>query len=178
MNQAQREAELRTLLAAVDIVITLPLASLSRTLDEHVRALADEVAHGDLETLREDLKAALNPSFATPSEPILETPPAAPEWVPSFFRHVIAGDRLRIGQDRAEVVSCSVSEWHADNTNKYEPRRWDHTEVHVSLRINDDPASVSLQFPPDTPVEILADRERKAQLILQQSFPGTKEVKP
>lgn len=172
MNQTQREAELRTLLAAVDIVITPPLATLSRTLDEHVRTLADEVAHGDLEVLRETLKAALDPSFVTPSEPILETPPAAPEWVPSFFRHVIAGDRLRIGQDRAEVVSCRISEWHVDNTNKYEPRPWNHTEVHVLLRINDDDPTVALplQFPPDTPVEILADRERKAQLILQEAF--------
>ena len=96
------------------------------------------------------------------------------EWIPSTFRYVVEGDQLRIGRDVAYVSGGGAQEWHADNTNKYEPKRWDHIEVHLTLSLVNE--TLQLQFPPDTEVDILCDAERKAQLLLQKAFPGTKEV--
>jgi hypothetical protein len=96
------------------------------------------------------------------------------EWIPSVMRHVQKHDELRIGTDVAICVASTAIDWHADNSNKYEPQPWEHTEVRLQLRIGDE--LFSLLFAPNTPVEILCSAERKAQLLLQQSFPGTREV--
>lgn len=90
-----------------------------------------------------------------------------PEWMPAEWQHVLAGDRVRLGAQEADVTRSSVGAWHVDNTDRYRPRPWEHTEVSISLAHLDRP----LVMAPGGPVEILADRERAAVLVLQKAFP-------
>ena len=85
------------------------------------------------------------------------------EWVASTFLHIETGDRLRIGADEATVLSVFKSNWHADVSDPYRPRPWEHVELYADLGFG------RTQFPTDTAVEILCDSERKAQLIMSES---------
>jgi hypothetical protein len=100
----------------------------------------------------------------------IEPQEPSPEWVPAMWRYVLTGDRIRLNGQEADVERSSVIEFHADNTNKYEPTRWDHTEVNIKLAHLPN----SLNFPPNAEVEILMDRERKAIHLLQGTFEATK----
>jgi len=95
----------------------------------------------------------------------------APEWIAAEWQYVLTGDRVRIGQQEADVEWSSVLQWHADNTDPYRPKAWEHTEVTVKLAHLDS----RLPFPPGGPVEVLMDRERQAVHLLQTSA-GAKTV--
>lgn len=86
-----------------------------------------------------------------------------PEWVSSTFLHIEKGDRLRIGQDEATVLKVSKLNWHADNINPRYPKAWEHVELRADLGFGMSP------FPTDTPVEILCDVQRRAQLNLSHA---------
>lgn len=91
-----------------------------------------------------------------------------PEWTPAEWQHVLAGDRVRLGTQEADVTRSNVGVWHTDNSNRYQPRPWEHAEVSVSLAHLDRP----LVMAPGGPVEILAGRERAAVLVIQKAFPA------
>lgn len=95
-----------------------------------------------------------------------------PVWMPATLRDCLAGDRMRIGQEETDVLFSNIQLWHADNSNKYQPRRWDHEELVLDLSANPGRRN----YPPDMACEILCDPERAAALALQQSFPGAKPV--
>lgn len=94
---------------------------------------------------------------------------AAPVWHPATFMDVLAGDRIRLGQDEATVLRCNAGIWHADTSNAWQPKSWPHTELRMEL----DVVPGFQQYPPNTPCEILASPERLAVLRVQQAFPGT-----
>lgn len=96
-----------------------------------------------------------------------------PEWMPATWRYVLKGDRVRLGESEAEVTASNVSEWHVDASDYWRPKPWEHTEVKVQLKHT---GKVWLPWPPDSEVEILMDGTRKAAYVLQQTFPGTREV--
>jgi len=90
----------------------------------------------------------------------------APEWVPAEWRYVLSRDHVRLGGQEADVTTSSVTQWHADNTDSYHPKPWEHTEVRVRLAHLGD---AMLDFPPAAPVEILMGRERQAVYMLQKA---------
>lgn len=92
-----------------------------------------------------------------------DKPEPAPEWIASTFLHIEKGDRLRIGQDEATVLSVFKSTWHADTSDSYRPKPWEHVELYADLGFGRSP------FPTDTPVEILCDEQRKAKLALSHA---------
>lgn len=102
-----------------------------------------------------------------PADVAQEPVEPAPEYVPAEWQHVLAGDRVRLGDQEAEVTRSNVGTWHVDSSDRYRPRPWEHTEVSISLAHLDQP----LIMAPGGPVEILADRERAAVLVLQKAFP-------
>lgn len=91
------------------------------------------------------------------------------EWLPATFALCLAGDRIRIGADETDVTSHSLGQWHADVSDPYRPKRWDHVELLMDVTINPGKRN----YPPNTPCEILCTPERKATLLLQQGFPGS-----
>ncbi len=109
---------------------------------------------------------------------------AREEWIEATFRHCLAGDRIRIGQQEATVLSTTgVGRWHArnrewtDDAGKVRDHQtpWEHEELTMSLKVGDQ-VRPSRQYPPDTDCEILCTPERAAALLLAGSFPGTKPV--
>lgn len=112
-------------------------------------------------------------------------PAAEPEWRESTFLHILEGDSLRIGQDKAEVIGAYAILWHAHvESKRMMSGKWwdtitphDHIEVRCVLDINNSGDYTKLSMSPDIPVEILCDAERAALLTLQTAFPGTSEVK-
>jgi hypothetical protein len=108
----------------------------------------------------------------------LEPIEPAPEWVPTEWLHVLPGDHVRLNGQEADVATLRVGDWHADITSRLmESGRWwdsitawDHKELYVRLAHLD----AELPFPPSSPVEILMDRTRQAQHLLQTAFPGTR----
>jgi len=93
----------------------------------------------------------------------IENCPSRTEWVASIFLHIEKGDVLRIGQEEATVLELSKLNWHADNSNRYHPRAWEHVELRADLGFGMSP------FPTSTAVEILCTSERKAQLIMSEA---------
>jgi hypothetical protein len=112
----------------------------------------------------------MTPDLTGERSGVIEPEEPAPTWEPAMWRYVLTGDRIRLNGQEADVERSSVIEFHADNTNKYEPTRWDHTEVNIKLAHLPN----SLNFPPNAEVEILMDRERKAIHLLQGTFEATK----
>lgn len=97
---------------------------------------------------------------------------AAPQWLPATLADCLAGDRMRIGQEETDVLFASLQLWHADVTEPYRPKRWDHEELVLDLSANPGRRN----YPPTLACEILCDQERAAALALQRSFPGTSVV--
>lgn len=87
----------------------------------------------------------------------------APDWIMSEWQYVLTDDRVRIGQQEAEVTSSDVLNWHVD-TETYGRPAWPHRAVRMKLKHLGDEW---LPFPPGAPVEILCNRERAAALLLQ-----------
>lgn len=94
---------------------------------------------------------------------------AEPAWTPATWGVVLAGDRVRLGTQEADVESAVAQTWHADNADPYRPKPWEHTVMRVRLTH----LAESLSFPAGDPVEILADAERRAALTLSTAFAGT-----
>jgi hypothetical protein len=92
-----------------------------------------------------------------------ENCPARVEWVASTFLHIEKGDRLRMGEDEATVLAVSKLNFHADNTDPYRPKAWEHVELRADVGFG------MTSFPTGTPVEIWCDAERKAQLIMSEA---------
>jgi hypothetical protein len=92
-----------------------------------------------------------------------------PEWIETTMRQCLAGDRIRIGAEETDVIRSSSGIWHADSSDAWHPRGWEHLELRMEL------AAVPgfTQYPPNASVEILCTPGRKALLLLQGSFPGT-----
>jgi hypothetical protein len=97
-----------------------------------------------------------------------------PEWVTSQWGFVLSGDRIRLNGQEADVSNSSASEFYANNEDPYRPAFEPHVEVMVSLAHL--PGRM-LPFPALDEVDILMDRMRKAQLVLQQAFPLAREVR-
>lgn len=105
-------------------------------------------------------------------------------WRAATFLHILAGDKLRIGTDTAEVIGASANLWHASvQSQRMMSGKWwdnitpfDHIEVQCVLDINGSGEYTKLSMSPDVAVEIECDAERAALLILQQAFPGTRSV--
>lgn len=97
-----------------------------------------------------------------------------PDWVVATWRYVLLDDRVRLGESEAEVTACNTGVWHADTSDYWHPKPWEHTEVKVQLKHT---GEVWLPWPPDSEVEIFMDSARRAAYVLQQSFEGTREVK-
>lgn len=96
------------------------------------------------------------------------------EWITTTWRYVLLDDRVRLGESEAEVTACNTGVWHADTSDYWHPKPWEHTEVKVQLKHT---GEVWLPWPPDSEVEIFMDSARRAVYVLQQSFEGTREVK-
>lgn len=94
---------------------------------------------------------------------------AKPEWHPATFMHVLAGDRIRLGQDEATVLRCNLGIWHADTSDAWRPKAWTHTELRMEL----DVVPGFQQYPPGTACEILCTPLRLAVLRMGQAFPGS-----
>ncbi len=96
-----------------------------------------------------------------------------PDWMPATWRYVLKGDWVRLGESEAEVTASNVGEWHVDTSDYWRPKPWEHTEVKVQLKHT---GKVWLPWPASSEVEILMDGTRRAAYVLQQAFPGTREV--
>jgi len=99
----------------------------------------------------------------------LLTARVAPEWHPATFADVLAGDRIRLGQDEATVLRCNLGTWHADTSDAWRPVAWTHIELRMEL----DVVPGFQRYPPGTPCEILCTPERLAVLRLSRAFPGS-----
>lgn len=86
-----------------------------------------------------------------------------PKWIMTSFLYIEQGDTLRMGGDVARVAAVSKLDWHADVSDPYRPKAWEHTEIRADVGFG------MVNFPPGTPVEVLCDAERKAQLMLSES---------
>lgn len=91
------------------------------------------------------------------------------KWTPATWGQVVTGDRVRLGVQEAEVYTAVRLNWHADNSDPYRPKPWEHSVMRVRLTHLAD----VLNFPAGDPVEILADAGRRAELALSAAFPGT-----
>jgi hypothetical protein len=135
------------------------------------RADAETVLWRALEAL--DYEVPRRPTEAEyGSLPILDPTilkPAALEWVETTMRQCLAGDRIRIGAEETDVIRSSSGIWHADSSDAWHPRAWEHLELRMELAV----VPGFTQYPPDASVEILCTSERKALLLLQGAFPGT-----
>lgn len=80
---------------------------------------------------------------------------------------------MRLNGQEATVSWAVRQEWHADTSDQYRPKRWDHVVMRVKLLHLAEP----LNFPAGDPVEILTDSVRRAALVLGATFPGTTEIK-
>lgn len=89
------------------------------------------------------------------------------EWHPATFADVLAGDRIKLGQDEATVLRCNLGTWHADTSDAWRPRAWGHTELRMEL----DVVPGLKQYPPGTACEILCTPERLSVLRMGQAFP-------
>lgn len=120
----------------------------------------------------------------------LDQCPKRPTYEGATFLLIEPGDDIRIategGYDTADVISVVRNLWHANVKSRLMPNgrwwdeivgAWDHFEVRASLAVNGGEPTGLVQYPSDTPVEILCTPERKAQLILARVFIGTTEVK-
>lgn len=96
-------------------------------------------------------------------------------WIAATWRYVLAGDRVRLGQDEAEVTASNVGERHVDTSDYWHPKPWEHTEVKVKLKHT---GEVWLPWPPDDEVEIFMDASRACAYILQKAFEGTQPMEP
>jgi hypothetical protein len=126
------------------------------------------------------LRARTAPDYEVPrrpteaeygSLPILDPAilkPAALVWVETTMRQCLAGDRIRIGAEETDVIRSSSGIWHADSSDAWHPRAWEHMELRMELAV----VPGFTQYPPNASVEILCTPERKALLLLQGSFPG------
>lgn len=100
-----------------------------------------------------------------------------PRWLSAAFADCLAGDRIRIGQEETVVRQAGTQKWHArnrewtDDAGKTRDHQtpWEHTVLRMDLEANPG----MHEYPAGTACEILCDAERKASLLLQQSFPGT-----
>jgi hypothetical protein len=106
----------------------------------------------------------------THPEPL--TGAVASEWVPATLVQCLAGDHIRIGTDETDVLRSSSGIWHADNSDAWQPKKWNHLELRMELVANPG----FQEYPPNTPCEILCTPERKAVLLLQARFPGSAVV--
>lgn len=94
---------------------------------------------------------------------------SAPEWLPATFVQCLTGDRIRLGSEETVVRWTSALQWHADTSDRYQPKSWDHVELRMDLEA----APGRRPYPPDHACEILCDLERAAILGIQSQFPGT-----
>jgi hypothetical protein len=118
-----------------------------------------------------------DPDTAVPAvsqREMVEPQEPEPEWVTSQWGFVLSGDRIRLNGQEADVSNSSASEFYANNEDPYRPTFEPHVEVMVSLAHL--PGRM-LPFPALDEVDILMDRMRKAQLVLQQAFPLAREVR-
>jgi hypothetical protein len=91
---------------------------------------------------------------------------APAEWLPATFADCIVGDRMRLDGQETTVRDTNVLLWHTRNGGR---QGWEHTVLRMDLEANPG----MHEYPAGTVCEILCDAERKAALLLQQSFPGT-----
>lgn len=123
------------------------------------------IAHGETDCGQHD-----DPHQDAVEAAMAETYGAEQEWLPAAFGDLLAGDRIRIGQQETIVTRTSrPAEWHTANGGR---RRWDHVELRMDLEANPG----MQQYPPDTACEVLCDAERRAVLLLEQGFPGSSIV--
>lgn len=110
-------------------------------------------------------------------EKLPESPPiglaGTADWVPATWMYVMLDDRVRLGESEAVVTASNTNVWHVDASDYWHLKTWEHTEVKVKLAHTGD---AWLPWPPDSPVEIFMDDARRAAYVLQQTFPGTREV--
>lgn len=101
----------------------------------------------------------------------------APEWAPATLAQCLAGDHIRIGTDETDVVRCSSGIWHADSSDAWRPKKWNHLELRMELAANPKQPGVErsgfCEYPPNLPCEILCTPERKVVLLLQSAFSGS-----
>ena len=88
------------------------------------------------------------------------------EWIAATLGSCLAGDRVRVPGEEAVCSFSSAGEWHADNTDPYLPKRWDHQELVLDLSVNPGRRN----YPVDHPCEILCTPERAAVLLLQREL--------
>lgn len=111
------------------------------------------------------------------THPLTEEPT---EWLPATFSDLLPGDRVRIGQEEADVTKVHRGLWHArnrewiDNAGKVRDHqtRWDHEELRVDLTAN---PGLHV-YPLDLACEVLCDSDRAASLIIQSQFPRSTVV--
>jgi len=104
-----------------------------------------------------------------PTEPV-----DAPTWHPATLGAALAGDRIRIGEEETDVIRCSLGTWHADTSDAWRPKAWEHVELRMELTA----VPGFVQYPPATPCEILCSPERAAILRWENAFPGSKVIEP
>lgn len=119
---------------------------------------------------RADFVASMEATEIEPQEPV-------PEWIGTMWQYVLTGDHVRIGQEEADIKASSVIMWHAHEDgwewneqagrNEMKVSRWDHKDVTITRASH---PTEKLKFPPGAPVEILMNRERQAQHLLQTAF--------
>jgi len=104
------------------------------------------------------------------------------EWTLSEWQHVIMGDVVRLpgrSETEASVGSARRQPWHADSREYTgqdgKVRDWvtPHEHEIVFARLILDGGERTVNFPPETPVEILMSASRRAALTIQQAFPGS-----
>lgn len=126
----------------------------------------------------------INPEDGSNSVAEIEPQEPAPVWLPAEWQHVLSGDRVRIGQQEADVETSNNSvpganQFHAHEDgwvwdeqlqkNVMKVSRWDHKEISIKLAH----LAEKLPFPPGAPVEILMNRERQAIHLLQVQLDAT-----
>jgi len=108
-----------------------------------------------------------------------------PLWVLSEWQHVIMGDIVRLPgrpETEASVGSVQRQQWHADSREYTgqdgKVRDWvtPHEHEIIFARLILDGSERTVNFPLETPVEILTTASRRAALTVQQAFPGSEVI--
>lgn len=135
-----------------------------------------------VEQIEEDLPCKAHSPDLCPTLPL----PPQPVWQEATFLYIEPEDDIRIpgSTDVADVISVVRGAWHAGVRSVLMPSgkwwdeitAWSHVELTASLAINGGEPTGLIQYPSDTPVEILCTPERAAQLVLARAFLGTVKI--
>lgn len=100
-------------------------------------------------------------------------------WRATTWGMVLYGDEVRLPgrPDTAMMVTSITPEqlWHVKDggTGKW----WDDVAIeHIARTARMLDRNVPVTLPPETPIEICMDAERRAAYVLQQTFPGSEKL--